>query len=213
VFRAERRLSAGSRDPRQAAALSALPAQLTPAAGGAATDRRSSPAASDRLRTALAQHFELVWRTLRRFGVDEANADDAAQHVFLTFSDRLSDVLLGAERSFLVGTCVRVAANFRRLRQRRAEVSEPGDFTDVEGQTPEQLLEWKQLRRQLDVVLEALSAEQRTVFVLHELEGFSLPEIAESLGIPLGTATSRLRRARLAFEARVSAEGDEGAQR
>jgi RNA polymerase sigma-70 factor (ECF subfamily) len=38
------------------------------------------------------------------------------------------------------------------------------------------------------------------VFVLFELEGFSLPEIAEALQVPLGTATSRLRRARGHFE-------------
>jgi RNA polymerase sigma-70 factor (ECF subfamily) len=43
------------------------------------------------------------------------------------------------------------------------------------------------------------------VFVLYELEGFTLPEIAEALATPLGTATSRLRRARDNFEAWVAA--------
>jgi DNA-directed RNA polymerase specialized sigma24 family protein len=45
------------------------------------------------------------------------------------------------------------------------------------------------------------------VFVLYELEGFSLPQIADTLQIPLGTATSRLRRARAHFEAWVSLQG------
>jgi RNA polymerase sigma-70 factor, ECF subfamily len=165
---------------------------------------------SERLRRALNDHFGLVWRTVRRFGVEQASADDAAQQVFLTFLNRLPEVLPGAERAFLVASCVRVAANLRRLRQRRAEVSEDGDLVDHEGQTPEQLLEWKRLRQQLDRALSALTSEQRHVFVLHELEGFSLPEIAASLGVPVGTATSRLRRARLGFELAVSAISVEG---
>jgi RNA polymerase sigma-70 factor (ECF subfamily) len=65
---------------------------------------------------------------------------------------------------------------------------------------PEELYDTKQRRLALDQALATLSLDQRTVFVLFELEGFSLPEIAESLGIPLGTATSRLRRARAHLE-------------
>jgi DNA-directed RNA polymerase specialized sigma24 family protein len=38
------------------------------------------------------------------------------------------------------------------------------------------------------------------MFVLYELEGFSLPEIAAALAVPLGTATSRLTRGRERFE-------------
>jgi RNA polymerase sigma-70 factor (ECF subfamily) len=45
--------------------------------------------------------------------------------------------------------------------------------------------------------------------VLYELEGFSLPEIAEALQVPLGTATSRLRRARGNFEAWVAGRSAE----
>ena len=46
-----------------------------------------------------------------------------------------------------------------------------------------------------------LSLEQRAVFVLYELEELSVPDIAELLGVPVGTAASRLRRARAAFSA------------
>jgi RNA polymerase sigma-70 factor (ECF subfamily) len=165
---------------------------------------------AERLRRALHEHFALVWRTVRRFGIDEGSADDAAQQVFLIFLDRLAEVLPGAERAFLVASCVRVAANLRRLRERRAEVVHDDDLIDSRAQSPEQLLQWKQLREQLDRALLALTAEQRHVFVLHELEGFSLPEVAASLSIPVGTATSRLRRARLAFEVAVSAMSLEG---
>jgi RNA polymerase sigma-70 factor, ECF subfamily len=168
-------------------------------------DRAASPVAtlepSARLRTAFEQHFALVWRSLRRFGVAEARVDDAVQQVFLAFSARLSQVAEPAERSFLLATAVRVAANVRRLEARSREV--PSDQLDAIGQeshTPEQLLDWKQRREALDQALDRIPFEQRAVFVLYELEGFSLPEIAQGLGIRLGTATSRLRRARARFE-------------
>jgi RNA polymerase sigma-70 factor, ECF subfamily len=155
----------------------------------------------ERVQAAFEQHFALVWRSLRRFGVAEAGVDDAVQHVFLTFSARLPKIARASERAFLLSTAVRVAANARRLDARSREV--PSDQLDAIGQeshTPEQLLDWKQRREALDQALDLLPLDQRVVFVLFELEGFSLPEIAQNLGIRLGTATSRLRRARARFE-------------
>jgi RNA polymerase sigma-70 factor, ECF subfamily len=51
--------------------------------------------------------------------------------------------------------------------------------------------------------LAALSDEQREVFVLSRIEQMSAPEIVEVVDIPLNTVYSRLRAARLAFEAEV----------
>jgi RNA polymerase sigma-70 factor, ECF subfamily len=48
-------------------------------------------------------------------------------------------------------------------------------------------------RRRLAVALDALADEQRSVVVLHHIAGFSMPEIAETLGIPFETARSRMR--------------------
>lgn len=162
---------------------------------------------SDDLRVAHAvkQYFELVWRSLRRFGVPQALADDAAQQVFLIFARRLSSVEPARERSFLLGVSLRVAANVRRRQGRSREVSAPQDVDEAvePGHNPEQTLAQKQRRAELDRALESLSSEQRAVFVLYELEGLSLPAIAAALGIPLGTATSRLLRGRERFEAWV----------
>ena len=55
------------------------------------------------------------------------------------------------------------------------------------------------------------SSELRVVFVLFELEELSVPEIAKIVGVPEGTASSRLRRAREEFQKaakRVRAQGD-----
>jgi RNA polymerase sigma-70 factor, ECF subfamily len=171
-----------------------------------------SPAASvhaQRLRLAFERDFALVWRSLRRFGVPEAKVDDALQHVFMTFSARLKQIDPRHERAFLMATAVRVAANARRREARSPEV--PSSELEHFGRaphTPEELLDWKQRRQALDRALDKLPLEQRAVFVLFELEGFSLPEIAGALSIPLGTATSRLRRARAHFEAWVSGAED-----
>jgi RNA polymerase sigma-70 factor (ECF subfamily) len=48
----------------------------------------------------------------------------------------------------------------------------------------------------LDAFILSLDVDTRSVFVLTELDGFTTPEIAELLEVPLGTAASRLRRAR-----------------
>ena len=155
---------------------------------------------------AVAEHFSLVWRSLRRFGVAEANADDAAQQVFLIFSRRIAEIDGERQVAFLLGTAVRVAANARRQSERSREVLVEGDSEEspASDRDPEQLLEQKQRRAELDRALATLSQDQRVVFVLYELEGFSLPEIASALGVPLGTATSRLARGRERFEAWVS---------
>jgi RNA polymerase sigma-70 factor (ECF subfamily) len=184
----------------------------TPPAPDAAIARRAArPSeaeeegeAAARLRAVITQHASLVWRALRRFGVPERDTADAAQHVFLTFVQHAADVEAGKEAGYLAAVAVRVAANVRRKLERSPEVLSDELDQAASARDPEQLLNEKQLREQLDRGLSTLPFEQRTVFVLFELEGFTLPEIADSLTIPLGTATSRLRRARAGFEAWVA---------
>jgi RNA polymerase sigma-70 factor, ECF subfamily len=146
-------------------------------------------------------YFAHVWRLLRRFGVREAELDDAVQEVFRVVARRLADIRAGSERAFLYGVALRVASNLARRETLRPpttgldSVPEPGD----ERPSPEQQLEQHRARALLDEVLAALPLELRTVFVLAELEGLQVKEIAELEAIPLGTASSRLRRAREEF--------------
>ncbi len=150
----------------------------------------------------LRLHFRDVWRIVRRFGVPENSADDAAQEVFIIASRRLSDIAIGCERPFLFASAVRVAANVRRSLGARRECAEDDSALDRVDPRPsaEALLDQKRLRQMLDKVLDQLSDDLRVAFVLYELEGMSSPEIAELLAIPVGTVASRLRRAREAFE-------------
>jgi RNA polymerase sigma-70 factor, ECF subfamily len=171
--------------------------------------------ADERLVGAFTEHFRFVWRTLRRFGVPHARVDDAAAHVFDTLTRKLDQVEPGKERTFLLSTAVRVSANVRRKEQRAPRDHEQ----DVDGLAhpdpiPDELLEWKRRRELLEQVLDSLPDEQRTAFVLFELEGLSMSEISEALAVPMGTVASRLRRARARFDTavrslRAASEGDE----
>jgi len=155
---------------------------------------------NQRLSSAVSLHYDSVWRMLRRLGVPEADADDAAQRVFLALDSRLADVAVERERGFLLSAAVRIAANTRRHLKRSREDAGLDDDSVAPEPSPERTLQHRQLLAELDQALSNLSEEQRTVFVLYEIEGFSLPEIARSLAVPVGTATSRLRRARESFE-------------
>jgi|HubBroStandDraft_1064217.scaffolds.fasta_scaffold141385_2 RNA polymerase sigma-70 factor (ECF subfamily) len=58
-------------------------------------------------------------------------------------------------------------------------------------------------------ILERLDFDRRAVIVMHDMEGFAAPEIAEELGVPLNTVYSRLRTAREELKA-AARQLDEG---
>jgi len=65
---------------------------------------------------------------------------------------------------------------------------------------PDEELGDRRARAVLDGLLDALPADQRAVFVLHEIEELTMAEIAVALSLPPGTVASRLRRARELFD-------------
>ncbi len=163
----------------------------------------SSPVSRARFERMFSAHYALIWRVVRRLGVAEHGADDAAQQVFLVALERLGDIREGSERAFLYGTALRVAKSIRR-NQMREPATEAADLSACSAPSPEQLADNGQARRMLDQVLESLSDEQRGVFVLHEFEQLTMREISDILEIPSGTVASRLKRARETFRERAS---------
>ena len=150
----------------------------------------------------LRAHDDDVWRVLRRLGVTESALEDCAQQVFIVASNKLERIDAGKERAFLVGIAVRIAANHRRTAAVRYErASDDFESRAVGGPGADDLLEEKRLRAVLDEILAGMPDELRTVFILFELEELGVSDIAQTLGIPRGTAASRLRRARETFEA------------
>ena len=116
------------------------PAALSPAAP--ASSGVAERAARSRLEVLFATHFDFIWRSLRRFGLSEDRADDAAQQVFMIASRKLDAIREGSERSFLFGTAMRVASDIRKSAPVRREIVREDVGVDLEGGArPDDLLD------------------------------------------------------------------------
>src|SRR3954467_2208522 len=163
-----------------------------------------SDASKARLERMFNEHHDFIWRLLRRLGLSTAGADGAAQPVFLVAAERVEDIKLGSERSFLFGTALRVARSQNRS-DRRWVLEEDMDIRRSEAGRPEDLADQHRALDLMGRILDGMTLDLRTVFILSELEGMTMPEVAALVEIPVGTAASRLRRAREAFRAAVAA--------
>jgi RNA polymerase sigma-70 factor, ECF subfamily len=165
-------------------------------------------AAPPELGAVYEAHFRFVWRCVRSLGVHDAHLDDAMQDVFVVVQRRLPEFDGGVQlRTWLYAIALRIARKYRDRARR-----EPASLDTERESQPELVLEQSGEGAALQserlalarAVLETLSDEQREVFVLARVEQMSAPEIASVVGIPLNTVYSRLRAARLAFEAEVA---------
>ncbi|GAC1549606.1 MAG: hypothetical protein NVS3B10_12890 [Polyangiales bacterium] len=156
-------------------------------------------------------HFDFVWRSLRRLGVEERDTADAAQDVFVVVHRKLDEFEARSKlTTWLFAICLRVASDRRRRARVRPEDLHADGGEDALDRLPdgapgaERLAEQRQERALVERVLDGLPIEQRAVFVLFELEEQSGEQIAALLDIPTGTVHSRLRLAREAFRATVA---------
>lgn len=165
-----------------------------------------------RLEQIYREQADFVWRTVQRFGVAPAHAEDVVHEVFLVVQRRMADYDPSASlRAWLWGIARGVAANHRRARERAAqreraslEVVQPLGSVSPEDELAR--------ARAVEVVrgfLATLPADKRTVFELADIEGFAGPEIARLLDIGVDQVYARLRTARRRFRAHLDALADE----
>ena len=150
-----------------------------------------------------ARHAPFVLRALRRMGVGRADLPDAGQQVFLTVHRRLDSYDgSSAVRTWLFGICRRVAADLRDRAHVRREIPHAHEKlperTEPAGQ--ERAVERLEARALLDRFLDLLDDDKRAVFVLYELEEWTMPEVSAAVGCPLQTAYTRYRAARKIIE-------------
>lgn len=146
------------------------------------------------------EHFPFVWRCLRGLGVVPAQLEDAAQDVFVVVHQRLSTFERESSvRTWIFGIVRRIAYRYRRTAKRKGGVAPLDDEPAAAGPGPLELAQDEQAAAFVDEFSNRLDPRKREVFVLGVLEGLSVPEIAEALGVPLNTAYTRLRRARASF--------------
>lgn len=147
-------------------------------------------------------HVDFVWRSLSRMGVRPSELEDASQDVFLVVHRCLHQFEGRAKfTTWLFRICFHVASTRRRSAQQRLEILSDSLLAERADHAPdaEALTQRQEDLALLERGLSRMSLEQRAVFVLFELEGFTCEQITNTLEVPLGTVYSRLKRAREIF--------------
>jgi RNA polymerase sigma-70 factor, ECF subfamily len=158
--------------------------------------------ASDRwgdFETVALPHLESLFRLALWLERDRPAAEDLVQETFAQALQSFHRFEPGTNcRAWLVSILQHLRSNRRRALARQPQLSDVGDLEEqlaetltYEPPTPEGISEEEVL-----IALKKLPASFQEAIVLADVEQFSYKEIAEILGIPLGTVMSRLHRAR-----------------
>jgi len=172
------------------------------------SDPRENEPNSAEFAAVYGQYFGFVWRCLRTLGVPERGLDDAAQEVFIVVHRGLSGFRGDSQlRTWLYGI-VRNVAYKQARRVRRKDRAEPiDDQLSSQEPTPGQRAEEAQAADFVQRFALALPEKKREIFVLALVEQFSIPEVAEMIGVPINTAYTRLRAVRAEFRAALVRHG------
>ena len=167
----------------------------------------------------VGAYGDRAFRLALRITGNASDAEEVVQDTLWTVSRKI-DTFRG-EAAF--GSWVyRITANtayekLRRGQNSRNEVSwdEMAPVFDEKGQHAEVTIDWsrrlkdpaieRELKSVLCAAIDGLPAEYRTAFLLHDVEGLSNPEIAETLQVRSATIKSRVHRARLYLRTRLAA--------
>jgi RNA polymerase sigma-70 factor, ECF subfamily len=145
------------------------------------------------LQEIFSTEVDFVWRSLRLFGVREADLADQTQEVFIIAHRRFSRWDGEHVRAWLYAIARRCAAAYRRRSHHRHELSVavlPESHTTTSDPSTRIELD------RLDRALASLDEDKRAVFVLFEIEEMSMRDVARAVGCPVQTAYARLYAAR-----------------
>ena len=133
--------------------------------------------------------------------VASADCHDLKQEIFVIVHRKLHEYDGRASlRSWIYGICVRMTSTYRRSARIRREEAighpEIDSVLGIEAAVQDRHLDSRRAYAHAEALLGKLDDEKRRVFVLYEIEGLSMIEVAEAIGCPLQTAYSRLHAAR-----------------
>ncbi|MCX7701622.1 MAG: sigma-70 family RNA polymerase sigma factor, partial [Gemmataceae bacterium] len=153
----------------------------------------------------VRRHGPMVLGVCRRILRQAADADDAFQAVFVLLARKASSIarpeLLA---NWLYGVALRTAWEARRRQQRQRRLEQPLADQAVAADRIPDLFDWRAI---LDREISRLPDKYRAPVVLCELQGRSRKEVAQLLGIPEGTLSSRLAAARQRLADRLRRRG------
>lgn len=149
---------------------------------------------------AVQTQFDRVFRLAYRLSGNRQDAEDITQEVFLKVFRSLSTLKPGSIEGWLHRITTNVFLDQVR-RQKRIRMDPMGQtdtgFADRSELTnPQRHFEYQNLSSDVQAALNELKIQYRVVVVLCDIEGLSYEEIAQTLGIKLGTVRSRIHRAR-----------------
>jgi RNA polymerase sigma-70 factor (ECF subfamily) len=147
-----------------------------------------------------------VFGLVYRYAQNRAVAEDLLQDVFLKVFSHMARV---RDSATFPGWVFRIALNtaYSHLRQKRVQTEKLVPLGDVEGRIEEKAAEpvEQDLRGPLEEAIQALAPRLRSVFVLHDVQGYKHEEIAKRLGCAVGTSKSQLFKARIKVRERLRA--------
>jgi len=145
------------------------------------------------------EYFDFVWRFAVGRGVPRSSLDDVAHEVFLAVHRQLSGFEVRSELRIGIATVARNVVQ-RYLRQHRPQSAlQPRVHEEpAAGDEPDALHE-KSAGELLDIILDKMSESEREAFVLRDMEGLSMSETAEALGVNENTLRIWLHDARKVF--------------
>ena len=141
------------------------------------------------------RHVDRVYRLIYRMSGRADLAQDWTQDTFIRAFDRMGQFRgESALSSWLHTIAVSVTLNGLRTLKRRDAFAAPLEDARDSGHWPRE--SEPDLKVRMRSAIDALPEGTRTVFVLHDVEGFTHEEISEQLGVAVGTSKSQLFRAR-----------------
>ncbi|HWB82299.1 MAG TPA: sigma-70 family RNA polymerase sigma factor, partial [Nannocystaceae bacterium] len=158
-----------------------------------------------------ARFYDAVRRTLGCLGVPPAALDDAVQEVFVVVHRRVGEHGEVA-REWIYGVTRRVAWRHHRTHDRSERRRQLADEPEDRG-SPERRYAEKEAVAFMNAFLDTLDDDQRTVFVLAEIEELTAREVAAIVGASSNTVSSRLRLARGKLAAALARRSQEEPRR
>jgi RNA polymerase sigma factor (sigma-70 family) len=165
----------------------------------------------------LREHVPALYRSAYRWTGAVDRAEDLVQELLVRLYPKL-DELRGLDRIKPWALRVMYRIFVDQLRRERSSPVQFGtepldDGTEEEAQDlidpsagPAELLEQQLTQERVLAAWDSLGEEHRVVLSMHDIEDYSLPELAQIMDVPVGTLKSRLHRARLKLRGLLATE-------